>query len=269
VFAAGWWELLAAFVGGGLATRLAEIWYREFRRRADHAKSVREFVDWHLDPILKAADELSGKIHALSKEDFTSIYDVNAGRDLTRNRDLISLVFLLARFWASIEAVRLERNSFYMEEDARGKCLKQFIDCMESRKIRMVDRISQRAIAELMLSRRGESFQIGMFIEFVRLIEGRSGARRWLAPIVSTLSRMRHTVARQRLLKYGVVIHAMIDTLDPTRRLTKDRRPYPNKLSRKSRNDLKYRVFGKYLRFVSAPDKYYVVPPAEEVALRS
>ena len=77
---------------------------------------------------------------------------------------------------------------------------------------------------------------------------------------------MEHTADRQRLLRYGIVIHAMVDTLDPDHDITRDRPSYPHKLSKKSRRDLKYRVFHVYLKFVDKHRK--VFRAAWETALK-
>ena len=65
-----------------------------------------------------------------------------------------------------------------------------------------------------------------------------------------------HTTGRQQLLQYGVVVHAMIDTLDSNHSVTRDRPAIPNKLSKQTWRDLRYRVFGIYLTFVAGPEKY-------------
>jgi hypothetical protein len=57
-------------------------------------------------------------------------------------------------------------------------------------------------------------------------------------------------------LRYGVVLHAMIDTLDKKHYTTRSRPGYPNKLSRRSKRDLIGRVFGVYLREVKNTEKY-------------
>ncbi len=79
---------------------------------------------------------------------------------------------------------------------------------------------------------------------------------------------MEHTSDRQRLLRYGIVIHAMIDTLDPQHQVSRDRPSYPYKLSRKSWRDLRYRVFGVYLKFVQGSQKYLGPPKKGDPRIR-
>ena len=245
----------------GLVVKLFDIAYQEFRRRSERSEAAKRFVDEHLDPLLKAADELVGKLLSLAREDFKTFQgvDPNAGRQ--DNNDFTSLVFLIAKWWAYIEIIRREGLSVSLVEDERGRSLQSFIDCSQSRGVRIVDRISQRAVGELMLTQRkdGTSDTL-LFIEFTRLLNDDTEARMWLSPLTHMLSRIRHTTERQRLLRYGIVIHAMIDTLDPEHHVTRDRPSYPDKLSKKTWNDLRYRVFGRYLKFI--PDtKKYLGPP--------
>lgn len=257
---AEWIKLLVAAFGGGLTVKLLDILYQEIRRRSERSQSAQRFVDEHLDPLLKAADELVGKLRSLADEDFKSLRGINPRADRLENHDFSSLLFLLAKLWANIEIIRHEGLSIAIVKDTRGQRLQNFMDCIESRKVRIVDRISQRAVGELMLTRRDGVLETIHFIEFVRLIECDPEARRWVSPVTRVLSRTQHTSVRQRLLQYGAVIHAMIDTLDPDHLVTRDRPSYPHKLSKKSWRDLKYRVFGLYLKFIPNPGKYLGPP---------
>lgn len=104
----GWVQLFTAALGGGLTVKVVDIIYQEVRRRLDRTESVTKFLDGHLDPLLKAADEVVGKLHSLATEDFKSL----AGRQLNLNsisdNDFGSLLYLFSRFWARIEIIRQE-----------------------------------------------------------------------------------------------------------------------------------------------------------------
>lgn len=256
-----WLRLLAAAFGGGLTVKLLDILYQEVRRRSDRTEAAKQFVDKHLDPLLKAADELVGKLVSLAGEDFKSLREVDPNARHIENNDFGGLIFLVAKFWANVEIIRRESLSVSIAEDSRGQRLQYFLNCIESRGVRIVDRITQRAVGELMLTDRKDGLQeTKLFIDFVRMIESDAEAQRWLFPLAQTLSRTRHTSERQRLLRYGSVIHAMIDSLDSNHQVTRDRPSYPNKLSKKSWTDLKYRVFGRYLKFVQNAEKYLGPP---------
>lgn len=255
-----WIELLIAALGGGFTVKILDIFYQEIRLRSDRLLSTKHVVDEHLDPLLKAADELVGKLRSLADEDFKRLYDVNPSFDSIVDHDFSSLLFLLAKLWANIEIIRIDGPSVTLVKDVRGQRLQSFLDCIESRRVRIVDRMSQRAVGEIMLMRHNGVRETIPFIDFVRLIENDPKLLRWVSPVTHILSRTRNTWERQRLLQYGAVIHAMIDTLDPNHLVTSERPSYPNKLSKDTWRDLKYRVFGTYLKFVSNPGKYLGPP---------
>ena len=94
----------------------------------------------------------------------------------------------------------------------------------------------------------------------VKALEMDAEAQRWLAPVERVLGRMEHTADRQRLLRYGIVAHAVIDALDPDHEVSRDRRSYPHKLSCRSWNELERRVFRVYLKFVKGTQKYLGPP---------
>jgi hypothetical protein len=75
-----WFKLITAALGGGLTVKLFDIVYQEIRRHFDQSQSAKRFVDEHLDPLLKAADELVGKLRSLADDDFKELYDVGGGR---------------------------------------------------------------------------------------------------------------------------------------------------------------------------------------------
>jgi hypothetical protein len=56
-----WLKLLTAALGGGITVKLLDITYQEMRRLLERSQSAKRFVDEHLDPLLKAADELVGE----------------------------------------------------------------------------------------------------------------------------------------------------------------------------------------------------------------
>lgn len=255
-----WLQVFLAGCAGGVFGALLNIGYTEYSRRSDRSRSARRFVDENLDPVLKAADELVAKLLSLAKDDFRSIHNVEQKAQPIFDKDFNGLLFLMANLWARIEIFRHEGLSISITKDERGKSFQEFMNCLESRKIRIVDRISQRAVGELMRTEQGSLERTTSFIAFARLLEPRSEAHKWLSPVIRFLSRTRHTYERQKILQYGIVVHAMIDTLDLDHVVTRNRPSYPHKLSKKSRNELKFRVFRQYLSFVPNQEKYLGPP---------
>lgn len=247
-----WSKLFVAAIGGGGVVKLLDIGYLELRRRADKHQSATSFVDQHLDPLLKAADELVGKLLSLGKEDFKT-FGYLPGNDPFAHNDFGSTVYLTARFWAQIEILREQALYVSFSEDQRGRALQSFLASLESRGVRLIDRISQRAVGETLIQ--GNGALTVRYIEFIKSLENTDTAR-WLAPLAALLKRATHTTERQQLLKYAIVVHAMIDTLDPGHSVTRDRPGIAGKVSTHTWRDLNYRVFGTYLRFINNREKY-------------
>lgn len=261
-----WLQLFGAALGGGVTVKAIDIIYQEVRRRLDTTQTARKFVDEHLDPLLKAADEVVGKLHSLAISDFKTLAGWDTSLNPINDNDFGSLLYLFSRFWARIEILKQEGLSVAIAKDKRGARLQSFFACLESRKVRIVDRISQRAIGELLIKPAPNYLRNLGYVEFVRALETNEDTRRWVAPLATVFGRTANTADRQQLLQYGVVVHALIDTLDPTHIVTSDRPSYPVKLTDKTRRDLKYRVFGVYLRFVTNTAKYLVWNPKAKTA---
>jgi hypothetical protein len=254
-----WFQLSALALGSAFAVKIADIFYQEIRRRLDRTHAATAFVDEHLDPVLKAADEVVGKLHSLAVEDFKSI----AGKDLSLNpvtdNDFGGLLYLFGRFWARVEIFKIESLSVAIARDGRGASLQSFLACLESTKVRIVDRTAQRAIGEVFIKPAPEAGKTIGYVEFIRSIETSEETRRWIEPLASVLRRTHHTDDRQRLLQYGAVVHALVDSLDPMHLVTSSRPSYPNKLTERTRKALRYRVFGVYLKSVPNNAKYTTV----------
>jgi hypothetical protein len=258
-----WSELFAAALSAAVLVKVLDILYQEFQQRRTSKQIAREFVDANLDPLLKAADELTGKLRALAESDFKSIHHIELNEHVLENRDFASLMYLFGRFWARAEFIRQEGMSVAMGRDTRGAQLQHFFDCLESRRVRIIDRILQRAIGECFLKGKESITFVEFVADFSRID---SPIRRWAMPLAVFLARMAHTSQRQMLLQHGAVIHALIDTLDPKHLVTRDRPGWPNKLTERSWGDLNYRVFGRYLSFVKDREKY--IGPPKKAARR-
>ena len=125
----------------------------------------------------------------MSHEDFKSIYDVEPLDGRIENRDFASLTFLMVKLWANIEIIHREALSVSIAKDKRGKQLQSFMNHLSSRRTRLVDRISQRAIGELMLTRHHIRSPGNDFVHRVRTAGGRyPEAQRWLKTLAQILS---------------------------------------------------------------------------------
>jgi hypothetical protein len=109
--------------------------------------------------------------------------------------------------------------SVAISQDERGRQLEDFFDCLESTRVRLIDRTEQRAIGETILDLQGSKLRTITYIEFIRRA-GDPEVARWLEPLRLILVRAWHTAHRQKLLQYLTVLHALVDTLDPKHLVT-------------------------------------------------
>ena len=135
--------------------------------------------------------------------------------------DLGNLVYLLAKYWANIEVLRYRSNGFSIGDDERGKLFMSFLNCLESKAVRIAKRKSQRAIGELMLEREGDKINMVLYREFCDRISENEDSRLWLNDIMSVLLDLKSTVNRQRVIVYATVLHAMLDSIDMIIQVTK------------------------------------------------
>jgi len=250
----GWLTLFTAALGGGATIKILEIAYEEYRtwktRRTDDTKTI----DASLEPILRAADELVGKLRSLAEQDFIPIRSAEA--DGLNDTAFASVIYLFVQFWSEVEIVRFRGLSAAVAKSEKGKQTLAFLTCLQSRRVRLIDRISQRALGESALTN-GRTMN---FVEFMKTCDSDIYMARWLKPLLDALSNIHKSETRQKVLQYGTVIHAFIDTLDKKHVVTSERPATPNKLNAKSWKDLNYRVFGVYLTFVKNRSKY-IGPP--------
>jgi hypothetical protein len=255
---AGWRDLVLAALSGGAILKFAEYAYSEFRQRVATRKTARALVARHLDPLLKSADEVVAKIASLAREDFTEFR--HAQHDSDRIADQIShtsLLYLLGQLWARVQILRLESEYADLARDRQGRKIRAFFFALESTRNRLVERAWQRAIGECLIIRTEGTYSVSTYREFVDRYMSESRLREWFSPLSNLLNRCHHTRVRQRLLLYGVLLNAFVDTLDPKHEVSRNRPPWPNKLSRKSRRELQHRVFSVYLPFVKRPERYW------------
>jgi hypothetical protein len=245
-----WWSLFAAAFSGAGSFALIELVYKEIKDWRMERRERSRSVDVSLEPLLRATDELSGKLRSLAESDFLPIR--GRGNYSLADTDVASLVYLFVQFWAEVEIVRFKGLSAEIARSERGKQTQAFLNCLQSRRLRLIDRISQRALGEAALID-GRTMN---FVEFVRCSGADPLAEKWLLPLIGVLAALDGSDQRQRMLQYSVVLHALIDTLDPLHLITRDRPGTPNKLSKASKKALNYRVFGVYLKFVTGRTKY-------------
>jgi len=256
----GWAQLIGLALGSSVLVKVLDIGYQEVGRYRERGKAAKQFHDDQVIPLIKAADELFGKLHTLAEKDFKPIHGVVLDENCLQNREFASLVYLFGTFWARVEAVRVIQST-NSASNKDGKKLALFFDCLESPKVRIVETIQQRAVGEMLVQDKG----VKGYTAFVAAFEKDDALRRWIEPLTKILSRTKHTSERQAILQYATVLHVMIDAFDPEHSITSDRPTLARKLGAPAWQDLNYRVFGVYLKFVEEP-QIYIGPPKERVA---
>lgn len=256
--ATSWIDLLGAGLSGGIVVKFFDYIYQEYLRRSKARKTAKDLIDRHIDPILKSSDELVGKIRSIAQSDFIELNKAQrpATYEFKEWCPYLDIIFLFAQFWSWIQILRIEGLFVNIGADERGKKLLIFFRALESTRTRLVARSWQRAIGETLLKPTDNGLRTLTYPEFVELFLSKPEFRRWYQPFIDVLTRLNHTRERQRLMVYGIIIHALIDTLDTNHLISRDRPGWPNKLSKKSKRSLKYRVFRLYLPFVKDYSRY-------------
>ena len=255
-------EIITAAVSGGLGVKALEFLHEEWKLMAGERRSARKVVDRQLDPILKSADELVGKIRSLALEDFKGFQRSDSGE---KSLDFIGTLYLFANFWSRLEILRAETEFVVLGATKKGRKLQAFIRALESTRIRLLSRTAQRAIGEALISKGDPSRSLSL-MDFLEAVKGPVLAD-LLAPLKEVLASPEHTANRQKILGYGAVAHSLIDNLDPRHRVTRPRTGWGNKLSKRTGKELFFRVFRVYLPFVRDPARY-TRPPIKKLSAR-
>lgn len=181
-----WIGLFIAGALGGFAAKALDIVYSTYIRHSETEKGLKEFVDTDSDPVLKAADELVGKMTSLANEDFSSLRGEPTG-DLQDDAtvELASLLYLLAQFWARVEILRNESLYVRLAESEQGRELSAFLRSIESRAVRITDRARQRAIGELLIREGPNHRKCMTFEEFATVYQSDERMKGWLHPLVA------------------------------------------------------------------------------------
>jgi len=178
--------LVALATGGGLL-KLAQWIWPELKSWWSGRKSALGLLDQRLDPLLKAAEELVGKLRHLAVSDFKEV--IGLDNSVVAEQDHLVLItynsYLFAQFWAQMQILRVEGAYGKLARTKKGKRLIQFIRSLEARRIRQIDRARQRGIGESIIDETG-----GRPISYYRFYESYCRdprIRAWFHPLVEAL----------------------------------------------------------------------------------
>lgn len=256
---------LVAGAGGGLIIKLAD----HFFKRQEKKVTAKNIIEKNLDPILKASDDLVGKLFDLQRKDFVNVFQKKEESTKGLVTEDLTLCYYFANFWGRIQILRQDSVYVNLNSTKIGKYLQSFFHMLESKDVRILERTLQRAIGESIIVRHDGQLNTMCYFDFwKKYYDEEDPLSNWFNPLFAFLQNLREGNNLQRLLIYGTVVHALLDTLDSKRYYSRERPAWPNKLSIKSRKELRFRFFGKYLTFVRKPKKYYDIktkPPAKLV----
>jgi hypothetical protein len=270
-----WWKIaftaIGAGLGGNFGVKIMDYAFHEFQRSRDRRASAREIVEKHLDPILKAGEDLVGEIRSLARHDFVEFQNLDReGFEPLTNMDVSNLLFLFGHFWARIQILRREATYASIGRTSTGSSLKSFLDTLESRNVRILARPYQRGIGESLIQSQAAQLSSMNYYQFVSDFSHLGG---WFQPLANVIRESANpkgaskppssrpiygpvVPSRQLLLRYGAVVHAMLDTLDADHALVPDLPGWSNKLTKQTRKSLALQVFPVRLPVVKNVEKY-------------
>ncbi|WP_320019179.1 hypothetical protein [Labilibaculum manganireducens] len=250
-------SIIAAITGGVLWEGFKFI-YPELKRFLDNYYKAKKNLYDNLDPMLKASDELFGKIISLAKEDFSTFINENnsIASDVSQNR--LYVCYLFSQFWAQIEYIRMSSQYYSLARIKKGKQLLRFIETYESREFRLLDRSIQRIIGETLIEDSGGTFKIMSLSTFANETQKKdSNLNKWIKLLEDKLNSSSDKVIRQRFLVFGIIVACLIEHYDPKYKIVRKREIYLNKLSEKSNTKIQKSLFTEYLNFVKNKNKYF------------
>jgi len=139
----------------------------------------------------------------------------------------------------------------------KGRDLLRFIEVIESRKFRIVDRSIQRIIGESMIVDSNNVYKILPMKDFFYLIETDKIFTNWIIELDKIISSVDNKGTRQRVLVFGVIVASFIDHFDSKNQIVRRRGIYKNKLSPKSKKLIQFQLIEHYLFFLKDKKQYY------------
>jgi hypothetical protein len=248
-----WLQLFTAALSGGSIVKVFDFLYSEFSRQREQKDSAKNVVTRHIDPILKSADQLLGHLISLATKDFIPLFEKKEENKI----ETLYTLYLFAHFWSCLLVLQKDSINVNLTQRKEGRHLLKFISTLTAKRNRLLTRAEQQVIGESLLID-NRPLEIKSFFEFLQdYTAENSTLNRWFNPLEKLLSSTENKTIRQKVLLYGVILHALVDNLDSKHCFIRDRNSYPNKLSQRTRQDVKNRIFGVYLTGIKCNDKYW------------
>lgn len=250
--------LILTAITGGTIWPIVTFIYPEIKRPILSRIKAKKTFENNLNPILRSSGELYGKIESLAKEDFSTFINPenSISKDPEHNR--LFIYYLFAQFWAHLEYFRLESQQISLSKTKQGKELLKFIGTIESRSFRILDRSVQRIIGECLITQKEQRFRVITMKEFLEDFQKpNSTLHQWVEKLEGFMQGLDNNKKKQVVLKFGVVVLMLIDHFDPNHETVIYRRKYINKLSEKSKLEIRRKLLPVYLEFIKNKSRYY------------
>lgn len=251
---------ILSLITGGILWEGLKFVYPDIKNYFIKRHQAKKIIFNNLDSIIKAADELYGKLESLTKEDFSSfkkkVKNSSNSSDPEHNKKYV--LYLFAQFWASLENIRLQSNYTSIARIKKGEELLRFIDTIESRKFRILDRSKQRIIGEGMIINANDKFKIIPLYSFLEKIDSDKNFSMWINELELYISSLRSNSDRQRILIFGIVVAALLNHFDPNHKISRRRSIYSHRIKQESSKLIKHVLLEHYLKFIKNKKSYYI-----------
>ena len=252
-------KAILAIISGGVLWEALRFFWPDIKRPFIERKSAKNSFYKNLDPILKASGELYGKLESLAKEDFSTFTNPKESNSSDPQHNQKYIYYLFAQLWAQLEFLRLESQYTSLSKINEGSELLCFIDTLESKKYRVLDRSLQRIIGESLITNHNQKFRILTLKEFLDDLENKNDTSlsKWIRSLELKLDKIGDKKIRQEFLRFGLIVGMLIDHFDPKHKTVRKRGVFINKLSIKSKQMIKWNLFKFYLPYIKKKERYY------------
>lgn len=251
-------QLIFATISGAMIWEGFKFFYPDIKQYFKSRNAAKKVFYNNLDPILKASSELYGKIESLAKEDFATFVNLKKSNSTNPIHNQKYILYLFAQFWAQLEYLRLQSQYIDLSKIKEGNQLLRFIETIESKRHRILDRSMQRIIGECLISNNDQKFRIMTLKDFLETIENENNTlSKWIGELEKKLLNVNYKEQRQVILRFGVIVAVFIDHFDPKHKTVRRREIYKHRLSPRSKELLNKYLFGHYLKFIKNKDQYY------------
>lgn len=128
----------------------------------------------------------------------------------------------------------------------------------ESKRNRIIPKYVQRSVGDSFINNAGLKMKVYSLLQFKQEVNsGNQIILESLKSLEQALINSKDKTFRQKILLLGILLQAFIVHFDSRHLIIRKREIYTNKLTIRTKNDLRFRLFSKYLPFVKDSFQYY------------